>query len=55
MFTAQAMARDMIAAGLRDEVEQIHRNVSAVVAELPDDRPDPSEPPPEPSHDPSQP
>ena len=34
MFTAQAMARDMIAAGRADEVEEIRRNISAVVPEL---------------------
>ena len=35
MFTAQAVACDMIAAGRDDEVEQIRRSISAVV-------PDPS-------------
>lgn len=55
MFTAQAVARDMIAAGRGDEVEQIRRSISAVVAEPSDDRPDPGEPPPRSSHDPWQP
>ncbi len=35
MFTAQAMARDMIAEGRAEEVEEIRRNISAVVPELP--------------------
>jgi len=35
MFTAQAIARDMIAGGRGDEVEQIRRSISAVVPDLP--------------------
>ena len=35
MFTAQAMARDMIAAGRADEVEEIRRIISAIVPDLP--------------------
>ena len=34
MFTAQAIARDMIAAGREDEVEEIRRNISATTLEL---------------------
>ncbi len=33
MFTAQAMAHDMIAAGRDDEVEEIRRNISQVAPE----------------------
>ncbi len=35
MFTAQAIARDMIAAGREDEVEAIRQNISAAAPELP--------------------
>ncbi len=35
MFTAQAMARDMAAAGRGDEIEAIARNISRVAPELP--------------------
>lgn len=35
MFTAQAIARDMIAAGRQGEVEEIRRNISAITPELP--------------------
>ena len=41
MFTAQAVARHMNAAGRGDEVEQNRRSISAVVPDSPDDRPDP--------------
>ena len=34
MFTAQAIARDMIAAGREDEVEEIRRNISATTLKL---------------------
>lgn len=34
MFTAQAIARDMIAAGREEEVEEIRRNISAVTPDL---------------------
>ena len=34
VFTAQAIARDMIAAGREDEVEEIRRNISATTLEL---------------------
>ena len=48
MFSAQALARDMIAAGRAEEVEQIRRNISAVVPELPGEskktQPDPPPP-----------
>ena len=40
MFTAQAMARDMAAAGRGEEIEEIARNISKVAPELP---PDPSD------------
>ena len=36
MFTAQALARDMIAAGRGEEVEQIRRSISDVVPDLAD-------------------
>ena len=35
MFTAQAMARDMAAAGRGDEIAEITRNISKVAPELP--------------------
>ena len=35
MFTAQAIARDMNAAGRGDEIEEIARNISRVAPELP--------------------
>ena len=37
MFTAQAMAHDMIAAGRDDEVEEIRRKISTVVPDLSDE------------------
>ena len=37
MFTAQAIARDMIAAGRADEVDTIRRNISQIAPELPDE------------------
>ena len=37
MFTAQAMARDMAAAGRGDEIEEIARNISKIAPELPPD------------------
>ena len=40
MFTAQAMARDMAAAGRADEIAEIARNISRIAPELP---PDPSD------------
>ena len=35
MFTAQAMARDMAAAGRGGEIEEIARNISKIAPELP--------------------
>ncbi len=35
MFTAQATARDMIAAGRGDEIAEIARNISKIAPELP--------------------
>ena len=35
LFTAQAMARIMIAEGREDEVEEIRRNVSKIAPDLP--------------------
>ena len=43
MFAAQALARDMIAAGRAEEVRQIRRNISAIVLVLPDDAVDPDQ------------
>ena len=40
MFTAQAMARDMAAAGRGDEIEEIARNISKIAPELPPDSSD---------------
>ena len=40
MFTAQATARDMAAAGRGDEIEEIARNISRIAPELPPDSPD---------------
>ena len=37
MFTAQAMARDMAAAGRGKEIEEITRNISKIAPELPED------------------
>ena len=37
MFTAQAMARDMAAAGRGKEIEEIARNISKIAPELPED------------------
>ena len=39
MFTAQAIARDMIAAGRGEEVENIRQDISMVVPDLSDDLP----------------
>ena len=36
MFTAQAIARDMAAAGRGGEIAEIARNISEVAPELPD-------------------
>lgn len=44
MFTAEAIARDMIATGRGAEVEIIRRNISAVVPKLPDQAPDDVDP-----------
>ena len=38
MFTAQATARDMAAAGRGDEIEEIARAISKVAPELPSER-----------------
>ena len=38
LFSAQAIARDMIAAGREDEVEEIRKDVSQIAPELPDDQ-----------------
>ena len=35
LFTAQAIARDMIAKGRKDEVEDIRRNISRIAPDLP--------------------
>ena len=35
LFTAQAMARDMIANGRRQEIEEIRREISRIAPELP--------------------
>ena len=43
MFTAQALARNMIAAGRAEEIRQIRRNISAIVPDLPDDVVDPDQ------------
>ena len=37
MFAAQAIARDMIAAGREEELEEIRRNISALVPNLPNE------------------
>ena len=37
MFTAQAVARDMIAAGRENEVKQIEKSISTVAPQLPSD------------------
>ena len=37
LFTAQAMARDMIAIGREEEVEEIRRDISMIAPELPPD------------------
>ena len=39
MFAAQAIARDMIAAGREEELEEIRRNISAVTPDLPGEPP----------------
>ena len=38
MFAAQAIARDMAAAGRGEEIEQITRNISKIAPELPPER-----------------
>ncbi len=38
MFTAQATARDMAAAGRGDEIEEIARNISKIAPELPPEK-----------------
>ena len=43
MSAAQALARDMIAAGRAEEVRQIRRNISAIMLVLPDDAVDPDQ------------
>ena len=40
MFTAQAMARDMAAAGRGEEIAEIGRNISKIAPELPPDSSD---------------
>ena len=40
MFAAQAIARDMAAAGRGEEIEQIARNISKVAPELPPEKPE---------------
>ena len=35
LFTAQAMARDMIANGREDEIDEIRRHISRIAPELP--------------------
>ena len=40
MFAAQAIARDMAAAGRGEEIEEIARNISKVAPELPEATPD---------------
>ena len=40
MFTAQAMARDMAAAGRGEEIAEIARNISKIAPELPPDSSD---------------
>ena len=37
LFTAQAMARDMMDAGRREEIEEIRRDISQIAPELPDE------------------
>jgi len=44
MFAAQALARDMIAGGRAEEVEQIRRSISEIVPDLTDQAPDDAEP-----------
>ena len=39
MFTAQAIARDMIAAGREDEIEEIRRDISMIAPDLSDEPP----------------
>ena len=40
MFTAQAIARDMQAAGRGDEIAEIARNISRIAPEFPEATPD---------------
>ena len=49
MFAAQAMARDMERAGRGEEVEEISRNISEVVPELPSEPIEPEQDQPHPS------
>ena len=46
LFTAQAMARDMIATGREDEIEEIRRDISMIAPDLPDEsaRPETDQP-----------
>ena len=37
MFAAQVLARDLIAAGREDEVEEIRRDISMIAPDLPDE------------------
>ncbi len=41
-ITAQAIARDMIAAGREDKLEQIRRDVSQLAPDLPDEQTKPA-------------
>ena len=43
LFTAQAMARNMIAKGRGEEIEDIRREISSIVPDLPSSRPKDSE------------
>ena len=43
LFTAQAMARDMIANGRKQEIEEIRREISRIAPELPPSTPEASE------------
>ncbi len=40
LFTAQAVARDMIAAGREEEIEEIRRDISRIAPDLPEEPPD---------------
>ena len=43
LFTAQAMARDMIANGRSEEIEEIRREISRIAPALPPGRPEETE------------